>query len=179
MIFRYILHNFYVPAIVFSTISCTIVPSLSVSGPSGWGPTSGAFIFPGQLLMTLAGTGGGAWLGGSVSRWVHLLPIRSHLGSFLPSGGGCLLLRHSRSRLMEARGSGCHRLTPWLGASTNTSSCQQVLCSGSRQLTPKQCRQYHTRVSPSSQSITPTMSDSGQLTAASGGNLMPEATSCM
>ena len=109
------------------------MPSLSVSGPSGRGPTSGAFIFPGRLLTTLAGTGGGARLGGSASRWVHLLPIRSCLGSFLPSGGGCLLLRHSRSRLMEARGSGCPRLTLWLGASTNTSSCQQVLCSGSWQ----------------------------------------------
>ena len=109
------------------------MPSLSVSGPLGWGPTSGTFIFPGQLLATLAGTGGGAQLGGSTSRWVHLLPIRSRLGSFLPSGGGCLLLRHSRSRLMEARGSGCPWLTPWLDASTNTSSCQQVLCSGSWQ----------------------------------------------
>ena len=109
------------------------MPSLSVLGPSGWGPTSGTFIFPGWLLMTLAGTGGGARLGGSALRWVHLLLIRSRLGSFLPSGGGHLLLRHSRSHLTEARGSGCPRLTLWLGASTNTSSCQQVLCSGSQQ----------------------------------------------
>ena len=109
------------------------MPLLLVSGPSGRGPISGTFIFPGQLLMTLAGTGGGAWLGGSASRWVHLLLIRSCLGSSLPSVDGHLLLRHSRSRLTEARGSGCPLLTPWLGASTNTSSCQQVLCSGSRQ----------------------------------------------
>ena len=109
------------------------MPSLLVSGPSGWRPTSGTFIFPGRLLVTLAGTGDGAQLGGSASRWVHLLLIRSHLGSFLPSGGGRLLLKCSMSRLTEARGSGCPRLTPWLGTSTNTSSCQQVLCSGSWQ----------------------------------------------
>ena len=109
------------------------MPSLSVSGPSGWGPTSGAFIFPGQLLTTLTGTGGGAQLGGSASGWVHLLPIRSHLGHFLPSGGGCLLLWCSRSRLADAWGGGCSWLTSWPGASTNTSSCQQVLCSGSWQ----------------------------------------------
>ena len=109
------------------------VPSLSVSGPSGWGPTSGTFIFPGQLLVTLTGTGGGARLGGSTSGWVHLLLIRSCLGCFLPSGGGRLLLWHSRSRLADASGSGCSRLTSWPGTSTNTSSCQQILCSGSRQ----------------------------------------------
>ena len=109
------------------------VPSLSVSGPSGWGPTSGTFIFPGRLLMTLTGTGGGAWLGGSASGWVHLLPIRSRLGRFLPSGAGHLLLGCSRSRLADAWGGGCSRLTLWHGTSTNTSSCQQVLCSGSRQ----------------------------------------------
>ena len=83
--------------------------------------------------MTLTGTGGGAWLGGSTSGWVHLLPIRSCLGHFLPSGDGCLLLWHSRSRLADAWGSGCSQLTSWPGASTNTSSCQQVLCSGSQQ----------------------------------------------
>ena len=109
------------------------VPSLSVSGPSGWGPTSGAFIFPGQLLATLTGTGGGAWLWGSVSGWVHLLPIRSHLGRFLPSEGGHLQLWHSRSHLADAWGGGCPRLTSWPGTSTSTSSCQQVLCSRSRQ----------------------------------------------
>ena len=83
--------------------------------------------------MTLTGTGGGARLGGSTSRWVHLLPIRSHLGSFLPSGGGRLLLRHSRSRLAEARGSGYLWLSPCPAAPTDTGSCQQVLCSGSWQ----------------------------------------------
>ena len=109
------------------------VPSLLVLGPSGWGPSSGTFIFPGQLLMTLTGTGGGAWLGGSASGWVHLLLIRSCLGRFLPSGGGHLLLWHSRSHLVDAWGGGCPWLTSWPGASTNTSSCQQVLCSGSWQ----------------------------------------------
>ena len=83
--------------------------------------------------MTLTGTGGGARLGGSASGWVHLLPIRSRLGRFLPSGGGHLLLWHSRSRLADAWGGGCSWLTSWPGASTNTSSCQQVLCSGSWQ----------------------------------------------
>ena len=109
------------------------VPSFSVSGPLGWGPTFGAFIFPGWLLATLTGTGGGAWLAGSMSGWVHLLLIRSRLDCFLPSGGGCLLLWHSRSRLADAWDGGCSQLTSWPGASTNTSSCQQVLCSGSRQ----------------------------------------------
>ena len=108
-------------------------PSLSVLRPSGQGPTSGAFIFPGRLLATLTGTGGGAQLGGGASRWVHLLPIRSRLGRFLPSGGGRLLLRHSRSRLMEARGSGYSWLSPCPAAPTNTGSCQQVLCRGCRQ----------------------------------------------
>ena len=83
--------------------------------------------------MTLTGTGGGAWLGGSASGWVHLLLIRSCLGCFLPSGGGRLLLGRSRSRLADAWGSGCSQLTSWPGASTNTSSCQQFLCSGSQQ----------------------------------------------
>ena len=109
------------------------VPSLSISGPLGWGPTPGAFILPGWLLVTLTGTGGGAWLGGSASRWVHLLPIRSRWGRFLPSGGGCLLLRHSRSRLMEARGGGYSRLSPCPATPTDTGSCQQVLHSGSQQ----------------------------------------------
>ena len=106
---------------------------MSVSGPSGWGPTPGTFILPGQLLTTLTGTGGGARLGGSVLRWVHLLPIRSHLGRFLPSGGGRLLLRHSRSRLTEARSSGYSRLSLCPATPTDTGSCQQVLCSGCRQ----------------------------------------------
>ena len=83
--------------------------------------------------MTLAGTGGGAQLGGSASRWEHLLLIRHHLHRFLPSGSGCLLLRHSRSCLVEARGSGYLRLSPCPVAPTNTCSCQQVLRSGSQQ----------------------------------------------
>ena len=81
----------------------------------------------------LTGTGGGARLGGSTSRWVHLLPIRSCLGCFLPSGGGRLLLRHSRSRLTEARSSRYSRLSPCPATPTDTGSCQQVLCSGCRQ----------------------------------------------
>ena len=109
------------------------VPSLSVSGPSGWGPTSGTFIFPGQLLTTLTGTGSGARLGGSMSGWVHLLLIRSCLGHFPPSGGGHLLLWHSGPRLVDARGGGCLRLSLCPMAPTDTSSCQQVLCSGSQQ----------------------------------------------
>ena len=76
---------------------------------------------------------GGAQLGGSASRWVHLLPIRSRWSRFLPSGDGRLLLRHSRSHLTEARGSGYSRLSPCPAAPTDTCSCQQVLCSGSRQ----------------------------------------------
>ena len=218
------------------------MPSLSVSEPSGWGPTSGAFIFPGQLLTTPTGTRGGARLGGSVLGWVHLLQIRSHLGRFLPSGGGHLLLWHSRSHLVDAWGGGCSRLTLWPGASTNTSSCQQVLCSGSWQrvhgLEWRHPRWRVTRVSyPScrgagrgldgrdhgcvaccgwclqgrhrarklvrdggaliplanSEAVSAvlhpgqslqliqhtTMSACGQFAAASGGNLMPEATSCM
>ena len=83
--------------------------------------------------MTLTGTGGGTWLGGSASRWVHLLPIRHRLGCFLPSRDRCLLLRRSRSHLMEARGSGYLRLRPCPATPTDTSSCQQVLCSGSWQ----------------------------------------------
>ena len=77
--------------------------------------------------MTLTGTGG------STLGWVHLLQIRSRLGHFLPSGGGRLLLGRSRSRLVEARGSRYLWLSPCPVAPTNTSSCQQVLCSGSRQ----------------------------------------------
>ena len=83
--------------------------------------------------MTLTGTGGGARLGGSVSRWVHLLLIRRHLGRFLPSGGRCLLLRRSRSCLMEARGGGYLWLRPCPATPTDTGSCQQVLHSGSWQ----------------------------------------------
>ena len=83
--------------------------------------------------MTLAGTGGGARLGGSALRWEHLLLIRHHLRRFLPSGGRRLLLRHYRSHLAEARGSGYSWLSPCSAAPTNTRSCQQVLHSGSRQ----------------------------------------------
>ena len=83
--------------------------------------------------MTLAGTGGGAWLGGSASRWEHLLPIRHHLRRFLPSGSRRLLLRRPRSRLTEARGSGHSRISPCPATPTDTCSCQQVLCSGSWQ----------------------------------------------
>ena len=43
--------------------------------------------------------------------------------------------------------------------------------------TPKQCRQYHTWVMPSSQSNTPTISEVGHSTATWGGNLMWEVTS--
>ena len=101
--------------------------------------------------MTLTGTGGGAWLGGSASRWVHLLPIRHRLGHFLPSGGRRLLLRHPRSRLMEARGSRYSRLSPCPVTPTDTCSCQQVLSSGSLQrvhgLKGRHPRQQVTRVS--------------------------------
>ena len=83
--------------------------------------------------MTLAGTGTGAQLRGSVSRWEHLLPIRCHLGRFLPSGSGRLLLRHPRSHLTKARGSGYSWLSMCPAAPTDTCSCQQVLCSGSWQ----------------------------------------------
>ena len=110
-----------------------LFPLLPVLRPSERGPTSGAFIFPGWLLMTLAGTGGGTRLGGSASRWEHLLLIRCRLRRFLPSGSRRLLLRHPRSCLMEARGSGYLRLSPCPTAPTDTCSCQQVLHSGSRQ----------------------------------------------
>ena len=40
---------------------------------------------------------------------------------------------HSRPHLAEARGSGHSRLSSCPAAPTDTSSCQQVLCSGSRQ----------------------------------------------
>ena len=83
--------------------------------------------------MTLAGTGGGARLGGDASRWEHLLLIRCHLCRFLSSGSRCLLLRHPRSHLTEARGSGYLQLSSCPTAPTDTCSCQQVLCSGSRQ----------------------------------------------
>ena len=83
--------------------------------------------------MTLAGTGGGAWLGGSALRWEHLLPLRHRLRRFLPSWSKHLLLRHPRSCLTEARGSGYSQLSPCPTAPTNTCSCQQVLCSGSQQ----------------------------------------------
>ena len=83
--------------------------------------------------MILAGTGGGAQLGGSTLRWEHLLSIRCHLHRFLPSGSRCLLLRHSRSHLAETRGSGQLHLSPWLVALADACSCQQVLHSGSRQ----------------------------------------------
>ena len=64
--------------------------------------------------------------------WVHLLPVRSRLSLFMPSGGGRLLLWCSGPRLVEARGSRYSRLSPCPAAPTNTCSCQQVLCSGSR-----------------------------------------------
>ena len=83
--------------------------------------------------MILAGTGGGTWLGGSASRREHLLPIRRRLGLSLPSGRERLLLRHPRSRLTEARGSGHSRISPCPATPTDTCSCQQVLRSGSRQ----------------------------------------------
>ena len=83
--------------------------------------------------MILAGTGGGARLGGSALRWEHLLSIRHRLRRFLPSGSRRLLLRHSRSRLAETRGSERSQLSPWLAAPANACSCQQVLRSGSQQ----------------------------------------------
>ena len=83
--------------------------------------------------MILAATGGGARLGGSASRREHLLPIRHRLGLSLPSGRGRLLLRHPRSRLTEARGSGHSWISPCHAAPTDTCGCQQVLHSGSRQ----------------------------------------------
>ena len=83
--------------------------------------------------MILAGTRGGARLGGSTLRWEHLLSIRRHLRRFLPSGSRRLLLRRSRSRLAETRCSRHSQLSPWLVALANACSCQQVLCSGSWQ----------------------------------------------
>ena len=214
---------------------------MSILGSLRGGPTPGAFILPSQLLMTLVVIGGGAQLGGSTSRWEHLLPIRRHLGHSLPSRSGCLLLRHPRSCLVEARGRGYSWISPCPAAPTDTCSCQQVLCNGSQQCVhglewrhPRwqvtqvsypscrgascglggrdhgcvahcgRCPQGRCQarslvrdgralkplansktvsavslVSPSSRSSTPTMSDCGQLAAASGCNLMPEVTSCM
>ena len=106
---------------------------LSSLRPSGRGPTSGAFLFSGRLLVILAGTGGGAQLGGSALRWEHLLLIRRRLHRFLPSRSKHLLLGHSRSRLAETRGSGCYWLSPWLVAPADACSYQQVLHSGSWQ----------------------------------------------
>ena len=106
---------------------------LSSLRPSGRGPTSGTFLFSGRLLVILAGTGGGAQLGGSVLRWEHLLSIRRCLRHFLPSRSRRLLLRHSRSHLAKTRGSGHSWLSPWLVALANACSCQQVLYSGSWQ----------------------------------------------
>ena len=83
--------------------------------------------------MILAGTGGGARLGGSTSRREHLLPIRHCLGLSLPFGRGHLLLRHPRSRLTEAGGSGHLQISPCPATPTDTCSCQQVLRSGSWQ----------------------------------------------
>ena len=100
--------------------------------PSRRGPTSGTF-FSGRLLVILAGTGGGARLGGSALRREHLLPIRHCLGLSLPSGRGCLLLRHPRSHLTKARGSGHSRISPCPAAPTDTCGGQQVLRSGSQQ----------------------------------------------
>ena len=72
-------------------------------------------------------------LGGSALRWEHLLSIRRRLHHFLPSRSRRLLLRRSRSRLAETRGSGRSWLCPWLAAPADACSCQQVLRSGSRQ----------------------------------------------
>ena len=83
--------------------------------------------------MTLAGAGGGARLGGSALGWVYLLLVRSHLGHFLPLGGGCQLLWHPRPHLVGARGGGCSQLTLHPANPTDTSSRQQVFHSGSRQ----------------------------------------------
>ena len=88
--------------------------------------------------MTLTGTRSGAWLGGGASyscgvlRWVYLLLVRSHLGHFMPSGGGCRLLWCFGFHLVDARSGGCSLLTSCPVASTDTSTCQQVLRSGSR-----------------------------------------------
>ena len=109
------------------------VPSLPVPRSSRWGPTSGTFIFSGWLLMILAGTGGGTQLGSRALRWEHLLSITHHLHRFLPSGSRRLLLRCSRSRLVETRSSGHLWLSLWLVAPANACSCQQVLHSGSQQ----------------------------------------------
>ena len=83
--------------------------------------------------MILVGTGGGAQLGGSASRREHLLLIRHRLCLSLPSGRGRLLLRHPRSHLTEARGSGHSWISPCPATPTNTCSCQQVLHRGSQQ----------------------------------------------
>ena len=109
------------------------VPLLPALRPSRRRLTSGTFLFFSRLLVILAGTGCGTRLGGSMSRREHLLPIRHRLGLSLSSGRGRLLLRHPRSRLMEARGSGHSRISPCPAAPTDTCGCQQVLRSGSRQ----------------------------------------------
>ena len=88
--------------------------------------------------MTLTGTRGGAWLGGGASyscgvlRWVHLLPVRSCLVCLLPFGGRHPLSWCRGPCLADARRSGCSWLTSCPAASTNTSSCQQVLRGGDR-----------------------------------------------
>ena len=80
--------------------------------------------------MILASTGGGARQGCRALRWEYLLSIRR---CFLPSGSRHLLLRCPRSHLAKTRGSGHSRLSPWLVAPADASSCQQVLHSWSRQ----------------------------------------------
>ena len=106
---------------------------MPVLRPSGRGPTSGTFRLSGRVPLILAGTGGGAWFGGRAFRWEHLLLIRCCLHRFLPSGSRRLLLRHPRSGLAETRGSRHPRWSLWLVAPADAGSCQQVLCSGSRQ----------------------------------------------
>ena len=88
--------------------------------------------------MTLTGTRSSARLGGGASyscgvlRWVHLLPVRSRLVCLLPFGGGHPLSWCHGLHLADARRGGCSQLTSCPAASTDTSTCQQVLRSGSQ-----------------------------------------------
>ena len=88
--------------------------------------------------MTLTGTRSGAQLGGGTSyscgvlRLVHLLPVRSRLVCLLPFRGGRPLSWCRGPRLADARSGGCSQLTSCPAASANTSTCQQVLRSGSQ-----------------------------------------------